>query len=50
VDFLFYGFAKGIASREEMQNVNEFRDRIVRAAEYVTNDACQQLSGNGISC
>jgi hypothetical protein len=34
----FWGFIKGIASLQGVQNVNELRDRLVRAEECVTNE------------
>jgi hypothetical protein len=38
LNFLFWKFVKDIADRKKAQNVNELRDRIVRAAECVTNE------------
>jgi hypothetical protein len=37
LDF-FWGFVKDILCRKKVQNVNELRDRIVRAAKCVTNE------------
>jgi hypothetical protein len=38
LDFLFWGFVKDILYREEVQNMHELRDRIVRAAKCVTTE------------
>jgi predicted DNA-binding ribbon-helix-helix protein len=38
LDFFFWGFVKNIAYREKLQTVNELCDRIVSAAECVTNE------------
>jgi hypothetical protein len=33
LDFFFWGFVKDVSYRGEFQNVNEIRDRLLRAAE-----------------
>jgi hypothetical protein len=38
LEFLFWWFVKDIVCREKLQNVIDFRDRIVTAAECVTNE------------
>jgi hypothetical protein len=38
LDIFFWGFVEDIVYDEKVQNVNELRDRIVRAAECVTNE------------
>jgi hypothetical protein len=35
LEFIFRGFAKDTVYREKLQNVNELRDKIIRAAERI---------------
>jgi hypothetical protein len=37
LDFLHWGFVKGIVYCEKVQNVNELHERIIRTAECITN-------------
>jgi hypothetical protein len=38
MELLFWGIVKDVVCRENVQNINEMRDSIVRAAECVTKE------------